>query len=100
METNKFYFRANAVQVFVLKTFIIDRLVNPFSFKRDKGQKDMTVIRQPGKWNVRLFPGGAVAGPLLCMKACCFPCWGLGSLAASRMLKSIKDPCNLLLFYV
>ena len=44
----------------------------------------MTIVNQPGKWNVRIFPGGAVAGPLLCMKACCFPCWGLGSLAAMR----------------
>merc|ERR1711876_39188 len=61
--------------------------------KETKDKKDMTVIRQPGKWNVRLFPGGAVAGPLLCMKACCFPCWGLGSLAASRGESCLKWGC-------
>ena len=50
----------------------------------------MTVISQPGKWNVRIVPGGAIAGPCLCLKAWCFPCWGLGNLAAMREFLFIK----------
>jgi len=44
----------------------------------------MPIRDQPGKWEVRLFPGGAIAGPCLCVQAWCLPCWGLGNLAASR----------------
>ena len=47
----------------------------------------MPIRDQPdGDWEARLIVGAPCTGPMVLLKGCCFPCWGLGDLAAMRKL--------------
>lgn len=57
----------------------------------------MPVTNQPGSWNANLLTGAPCTGPLLLLQGCCFPCWGLGNLAAMRGESCIKWACFFML---
>lgn len=52
----------------------------------------MPIRDQPdGDWEARLIVGAPCTGPMVLLKGCCFPCWGLGDLAAMRKLSIFVD---------
>merc|ERR1711957_270212 len=58
----------------------------------------MPIRDQPdGDWEARLILGAPCSGPMVLVKGCCFPCWGLGDLAGMRGESCIKWACFFML---